>query len=121
MISGRRSSWVNKRSYVGSIEDKKTKKGKNGIVVPDDTHRHLVYSELISSVITVEYSNFKIVLGRFFLILTDFGIFRLSFFFIFFRFFTEKSFLFLLIFEFDPRKVNFRQCDQSFIISSYDS
>ena len=24
----------------------KTQKGKNGIVVPDDTHRHLVYSEL---------------------------------------------------------------------------
>ena len=56
---------------IGSYRDrKKLKKGKNGIVVPDDTHRHLVYSALISSVITVKSQVSLNILGT--------NIFRIS-------------------------------------------
>ena len=76
---------------IGSYRDrKKLKKGKNGIVVPDDTHRHLVYSALISSVITVKSQVSLNILGtgsrqNIFRILTIFDIFS-SFWPIFFSF-----------------------------------
>ena len=91
---------------IGSYRDrKKLKKGKNGIVVPDDTHRHLVYSALISSVITVKSQVSLNILGtgsrqNIFRILTIFDIFS-SFwpsFFHFCRFLLRNHFLFLLIF-----------------------
>ena len=94
---------------IGSYRDrKKLKKGKNGIVVPDDTHRHLVYSALISSVITVKSHVSLNILGT--SIFSNFFSFWhfsefLTEFFHFFPIFAEQSFFISI--NFWPRKLIF--------------